>query len=226
MESSSVLILILAGFLGIALYKKLLTPKGALISLAFGLFAYFSIGMEALVVMLVFFILAEISTKLREHFYGKKHAIRDELNVIGNGLAGIVALAINAKLAFYAAFACALADTVSSEMGLLSGKQPVLITNLRKKVKPGTDGGITLYGTLASVLGAGIIASLYLQFNANPLGFVIVLLAGFIGCIIDSILGAIYERKKLLDNTQVNLLATSSAAVMAFIAENLIFTLF
>lgn len=52
------------------------------------------------------------------------------------------------------------ADTFSSELGILSKSQPRLITswNLRK-VPPGTNGGITLWGTAAGFGGAMVIVT-------------------------------------------------------------------
>ena len=52
----------------------------------------------------------------------------------------------------------AAADTVSSEIGQVLGGRPRMITTLRE-VEPGTDGGISLVGTLAGVAAAGIVAA-------------------------------------------------------------------
>lgn len=49
-------------------------------------------------------------------------------------------------------FACCLGDTLASELGILSSHPPILITTLRT-VPPGTNGGISLGGTLASLFG-------------------------------------------------------------------------
>ncbi|KAJ8581948.1 hypothetical protein M405DRAFT_854696 [Rhizopogon salebrosus TDB-379] len=49
-------------------------------------------------------------------------------------------------------FACCLGDTLASELGILSSHPPVLITTL-KSVPPGTNGGVSLGGTLASLFG-------------------------------------------------------------------------
>ena len=52
-------------------------------------------------------------------------------------------------------FACCLGDTLASELGILSKTPPILITTL-KTVPPGTNGGISKTGTLASILGGFI----------------------------------------------------------------------
>ncbi|KAG0134202.1 integral membrane protein DUF92-domain-containing protein [Tuber indicum] len=53
-------------------------------------------------------------------------------------------------------YAATLADTLSSELGILSKTQPVLISTLRK-TPPGTNGGVTLFGVLAGGVGSAII---------------------------------------------------------------------
>ncbi|KAL8985546.1 MAG: hypothetical protein Q9177_004405 [Variospora cf. flavescens] len=51
------------------------------------------------------------------------------------------------------------ADTFSSELGILSKSRPRLLTSWSfRKVPPGTNGGITFWGTMAGFLGASIIA--------------------------------------------------------------------
>jgi uncharacterized protein (TIGR00297 family) len=56
-----------------------------------------------------------------------------------------------------AALAEAAADTVSSEIGQVLGGQPRMITTLRT-VEPGTDGAVSLFGTLAGVVAASFVA--------------------------------------------------------------------
>lgn len=52
------------------------------------------------------------------------------------------------------------ADTLSSELGILSQSQPRLITSFTlRKVPRGTNGGVTLAGVLAGSLGAFIIGA-------------------------------------------------------------------
>ncbi|KAF9476109.1 hypothetical protein BDN70DRAFT_812817 [Pholiota conissans] len=55
-------------------------------------------------------------------------------------------------------FACCLGDTLASELGILGGT-PLLITTMRP-VPRGTNGGVSLGGTLASFLGGGLVGLL------------------------------------------------------------------
>ncbi|KAL9597129.1 MAG: hypothetical protein Q9219_005351 [cf. Caloplaca sp. 3 TL-2023] len=56
-------------------------------------------------------------------------------------------------------YAAVAADTFSSELGILSGSKPRLLTSWRlREVPPGTNGGVTLWGTLAGLLGSLTIA--------------------------------------------------------------------
>ena len=55
-------------------------------------------------------------------------------------------------------YACCNGDTWSSELGILSTSQPRLITSCwRRSVAPGTNGAMSLLGTLAAVAGGAII---------------------------------------------------------------------
>jgi uncharacterized membrane protein len=84
------------------------------------------------------------------------------------------------------------ADTWSTELGVLSPVLPRLITS-GKKVDRGTSGGITLIGTLAALGGAALIAMAAVIFapaveRHSRMG--IIMLAGLVGSLFDSVLGA------------------------------------
>ena len=111
-------------------------------------------------------------------------------------------------------YACVAADTLSSELGILSKGQPRLITSLTlRKVPRGTNGGVTLTGLAAGLLGSVIIvtaAMLFLPFctdqTSGTLGggapwsvdqrrtlILGLTLWGFLGSVVDSILGGLMQ---------------------------------
>jgi uncharacterized membrane protein len=113
----------------------------------------------------------------------------------GNKWAHLILLGVMAN---YAAVA---ADTLSSELGILSKSKPVLITTLRT-VPPGSNGGVTLAGLLAGVGGSAAIAltSLFLlPFCAEHNSvtrlqtFVLLTVLGTAGTLLDSLLGAVLQ---------------------------------
>ncbi len=78
------------------------------------------------------------------------------------------------KIGFAASFSAKLADTFGSEIGKRFGGKTYLITSL-KKVERGTEGGISLEGTLASFLGAIFMAFVMLSLSiiSNEYQFII-----------------------------------------------------
>jgi len=115
-----------------------------------------------------------------------------------------------------AALAEAAADTGSSEIGMAFPGKTLLLTTL-KPVAPGTDGGISLVGTLAALLGAATVA-LTAAFAGLLAwrGVAIVICAGFLGTLVDSLLGALMERRGRLNNDMVNLCSTALTVGIAW----------
>jgi uncharacterized protein (TIGR00297 family) len=99
--------------------------------------------------------------------------------------------------AILAHHATSLADTWASELGMLSSEQPRSILSFRK-VPPGTNGGVTCFGTLCSVLGGTCIGLSMILLDVlsgiQPLRVTRVILfascCGFLGSLVDSLLGA------------------------------------
>lgn len=98
-----------------------------------------------------------------------------------------------------------IADTLGTEIGLLSKSKPRLITNFKKTVEPGTSGGVTILGELGGVLGALIVSSIawvvYIIHNIYQIPFfqlpffgiellIIGIVSGLAGCAVDSFIGA------------------------------------
>ena len=92
----------------------------------------------------------------------------------------------------------------------------MLITNL-KEVDAGTDGGITALGLFSGTVAGGLIASAYFLISNDLNDSIVVLFAGIVGMVVDSVLGAVYERNGKLNNMQVNFIAGMCGAVSAFI---------
>ena len=120
-----------------------------------------------------------------------------------------------------AALSEAAADTASSEIGMAFPGRTLLITTLRP-VPAGTDGGISLFGTLAALLGAAAIAlTATLSGLASSRQAIVIIVAGFFGTLVDSLLGALFERRGRLNNDMVNLLSTAATAGLAWLLGNL-----
>ncbi len=114
-----------------------------------------------------------------------------------------------------AALCEAAADTVSSEIGQVLGGQPVMITTL-KRVDPGTNGAISVAGTLAGAIAAGIIAAAgVIALKGGWEMFCVAAAGGLFGLFFDSLLGATAEQRRWLNNDLVNFLSTASAAAFA-----------
>jgi uncharacterized protein (TIGR00297 family) len=127
-----------------------------------------------------------------------------------------------AAFAALTALSEAAADTVSSEIGQIFGGEPRLITTLRQ-VPKGSDGGITLLGTVAGAVAALVVmmvgfSAMYgaCQFLSYWVFICLGAVIAVLGLLFDSLLGATLERRGWLNNDAVNFLSTLSAVVIPF----------
>ena len=120
------------------------------------------------------------------------------------------------KIGFAASFAAKLADTFGSEIGKRFGRNTYLITSFRK-VKSGSEGGISLEGTVASALGAIFMSFIMFILNiiSTKYQFLIVAISGFLATISESFIGAKFQDKYKLSNELVNSIQTSISSIIA-----------
>jgi uncharacterized protein (TIGR00297 family) len=116
------------------------------------------------------------------------------------------------RLAAVAALAEAAADTASGEMGKALGARAYLITTFQR-VAVGTDGGISVVGTVSGILAAAATAGVAFRAHLIPAhGMAAAAGAAVLGSLVDSLLGATVQRRGWLTNSAVNLLSTIAAA--------------
>ena len=115
-----------------------------------------------------------------------------------------------------AALAEAAADTVSSEIGQAVGGEALLVTSW-KRVPAGTDGGITIVGTVAGLVAGAVVAALGAMHQGLWPGVMKVWMASCVGLFFDSVLGATLERRGWLGNDWVNFCSTIVAGLVAMV---------
>lgn len=210
-----VVLLVIIGLITYA--KKALDLLGSIFMIMMGVIIIFAAGVNWLFLIFLFLILGVGFTRYK-HDYKKEIGVyegtRTIKNVVSNGIVAFVMAAFGNYAGFIGSIATATADTMASEVGVVT--TPRLISNF-KKVPPGTDGGISVVGTIAGILGAGLIGLAAYMLGVYPdltRTIVIAVVAGTFGCFVDSILGAVLEIKGYLNNEHVNLLATLAGALL------------
>ena len=136
-------------------------------------------------------------------------------------LSGVTPIPVDAwRLGFVASFCSKLSDTTASEIGKAYGKTTYMSTPPFKLVPRGTEGAVSVEGTLAGVAISGLFAALAMA--VGQLGSVesvgICVLAAFVATSFESMLGALVQGKKgfgWLTNDIVNGIQITIAALVA-----------
>ncbi|WP_316751444.1 DUF92 domain-containing protein [Pedobacter gandavensis] len=201
-----------------------LTFYAAITAALLGFLVAATAGLKGIAMLGVFFVLSVLATSHQKrikqliHPDSAEKTGRDARQVLANGgVAGITAILslFNPEhkeyylLMMAASLASALADTLSSELGMVYGKRFYNIISFKREAN-GLDGVISLEGTIIGAIGAGIIALTYAGFGKIA---IIVAIAGVLGNFSDSLLGGLLERKNLIGNNMVNFLNTGFAAL-------------
>jgi uncharacterized protein (TIGR00297 family) len=207
-----------------------LDTAGAVSAVIIGTAITVGLGAAGLLLMIAFFALGSAATRLgfaakaARGIAQEKGGARGWRNAWANGgvpavLALMAAMAPSdlrpvCTLAYAAAVATAAADTCASEVGKAYGRRTVLITTLQP-VPPGTEGAVSLMGTLAGAAAAVLVAAM------GPAGRLyawtlvpLVAAAGLLGSLAESVVGAVAERRGWMGNDALNALNTAFGAAL------------
>lgn len=184
-----------------------ITPDGVVAALLTALTLYTLGGPWIAISLLVFFIVGSGVSKLKNESKRKAEYLQEDSGarnwkqVLCNSLPACILVWITylfpekhfILLPAFAVFSAAAADTFSSEIGMMSkGKVFNILTG--KSIPSGLSGGVSIAG-----LGAGILGSVLLSFFAVPqfgwTGMFFISILGFLGSILDSIIGVILQSK-------------------------------
>lgn len=216
--------------------KKLLTPAGYANAWLLGVIVWAALGWQAYITTLFYFFAGSAVTKIgmaTKEAYGiaeDRGGVRGPGNVWGSALTGAVCalgilvvsgLAPQARelwqpllaLGFVASFSTKLSDTTATEIGKAYGKRTFLITTLRP-VPRGTEGAVSLEGTLAGIVGSVALAAVAWACGLiTPYGVGICLIAAFVATTVESLIGATLEGKfSWLTHDLVNIINTTVGA--------------
>ncbi len=214
--------------------KKLLTPLGYINAWVLGVLVWGTLGWQGYTVVMFYFLVGSAVTKIgiaEKEAAGiaeKRSGMRGPENVWGSALTATICALMTIFveypfkelliLGYVASFATKLSDTSASEVGKAYGKSTFLITTF-KPVPRGTEGAISLEGTVAGIIASIAIAIIgYLVGMINLVGIVCCILAAFIATNIESLIGAtLQERWQFLTNEVVNFINTTIGAIIAIV---------
>jgi uncharacterized protein (TIGR00297 family) len=119
------------------------------------------------------------------------------------------------RLAAAAALATALMDTVGTEVGQAFASPTVLLPDFRR-VPPGTDGAVSVAGTLAGLAVAGLLAwAGVAAFVLTSAGAAAVVLAALLGTVLESLLGRAGAPWRVSNGHVLNFVNTLAGAAAA-----------
>jgi uncharacterized protein (TIGR00297 family) len=222
---------------GLAWAARTVKPSGAIVGFLIGVTVCTFGGWQAYIILILFFVLASGATRVGYERKTARRIAQEEggrrgaRHAIANcGVAAFMAFLAAASVrtdlfmvALVAALATAVFDTVSSEIGQVYGRHPFLITTF-KRVPPGTDGAVSVEGTLAGLGAAAVLAVVSLGLAMmGHLGWAaaaVVVVAAFIGTTAESYIGALSlgapgEMIGRIDNDAMNFANTAVGALSA-----------
>ncbi len=215
---------ITAGFALLAWIAHGVTRSGAIAGAAVS-FSLTCREPRLFIILLSVFLLTLVATRLGKQRKQQLNAAesyrgRSASQVMSNLGVAMLVVAVGAErdvLIALAVMAEVAADTCSSEIGMAFPGRTVLLTNWQP-VPAGMDGGVSMHGTTAALAAVLVIAGVAASLQLTAFRFALLAAgAGFVGMLVDSILGAILERRGYLNNDAVNLMSTASAATLIWL---------
>lgn len=211
--------IVLVLILFLSLRKKLLDPLGIISGCIVSIYTAYQGGLGSFLAIILFFLVGEFVTRaIRNRYHRKEHGQRSLVNIVGNIGPALIALTINPisfNVMFFASLSAAFADTLSSEIGVLSREKPLMITTLRP-AQAGEDGAVSILGFAGAAVGALLFGILGYVLTGHLIWAAILFLAGMIGTIFDSLVGATLQKSGWTDNNTTNFF--SAFAVGLFFA--------
>jgi uncharacterized protein (TIGR00297 family) len=226
---------------GGAVAARALTRPAGLVAAVFGSVIVVVAGFPYLALLILFVVASVLATRyhledkrrknVQEGAHGERHVpnvvahilIPTALALTALGSPSILPASTRAVL-YASALAFGAADTFASEFGVLAGSARSILT--LRAVEPGTNGGVSgmgeafaLIGALAiAVLGAGLFWTFGAAFGSLIVFVLVVTVAGFLACQVDSVLGETLENSGHLSKHSTNFLGMLSAVAIAGLA--------
>lgn len=240
---SAILSNILIFVLGSPLLVSGLSLSGIAAAFLLGTLTWRAFGSSGFLLVATYYVAGTAATKVKmaqKEAHGiaeKRKGRRGPSSVFGSSAAGCVCafLSISGiggeafarlwELAFVASFCTKLNDTVSSEIGKAYGKTTYLVTTFAT-VPRGTEGGISIEGTLAGLLASTFLASVgFLMGEINVGEGMICVMASQIANVGESIIGAALQERegfRWLNNDVANIINISLGSVLAVLMHQLL----
>lgn len=239
----------------VTLKKRAFTPAAAISAGAILVTAAFCGSYAAIAIVLAaygtVFAVDLVLGKRTERITGEinlKVGRRDVVQVLANATAAVIAIILGkifespiGMVVYTAALTECLADSLASDIGVLSKKDPVDICRMRR-IKRGMSGGVSLLGTISAFCGCLLMTLIFIAFfGFNTKHIIAVLVIPMIGILADSILGSLVQAKyrctecgkntekklhcgrptehagglKIINNDTVNILSNLITAILA-----------
>ncbi|CAA2988767.1 VTE6, chloroplastic [Olea europaea subsp. europaea] len=208
-----------------------------------GTLTWRAFGPSGFLLVATYFVIGTAATKVKmaqkeaQGVAEKRKGRRGPGSVIGSSAAGCFCAFLSIygiggeafarlwELGFVASFCTKLSDTVSSEIGKAYGKTTYLVTTF-KIVPRGTEGAVSVEGTLAGLLASMLLASIGCQMGEiNGLEAIICVVASQIANLGESIIGAALQEKEgfqWLNNDVVNIINISMGSILAVLIQQIV----